>query len=120
MTRNEMKEGLRIIFVCVCWYVVSSSNGVLGKTILSQFPFPMTMTMVQLASIALCSPPLLKVHLKRHNNTEKCIVALLTFSLKVLGVRSYESSGWSYHWKMLFPLAFAKFLSSVLAHVSIW
>jgi len=98
MTRNEMKEGLRIVFVCVCWYVVSSSNGVLGKTILSQFPFPMTMTMVQLASIAICSPPL----------------------LKVLGVRSYESSGWSYHWKMLFPLAFAKFLSSVLAHVSIW
>ena len=38
----------------------------------------------------------------------------------MLGVRSYESSGWSYHWKMLFPLAFAKFLSSVLAHVSIW
>ena len=121
MTRNEMKEGLRIIFVCVCWYVVSSSNGVLGKTILSQFPFPMTMTMVQLASIALCSPPLLKVHLKTNNlTTGKTALALLTFSLKVLGVRSYESSGWSYHWKMLFPLAFAKFLSSVLAHVSIW
>ena len=40
--------------------------------------------------------------------------------LKVLGVRGYESKSWSYHWKMLFPLAFAKFLSSVLAHVSIW
>merc|ERR1739844_718399 len=98
MTRNEMKEGLRIVFVCVCWYVVSSSNGVLGKTILSQFPYPMTVTMVQLTSIALWSPPL----------------------LKLLGVRSYEASGWSYHFKMLFPLAFAKFLSSVLAHISIW
>jgi len=98
LTRSEFRDGLRIIFICICWYVVSSSNGVLGKTILSQFPFPMTMTMVQLGSIALWSPPL----------------------LKVLGVRGYESSNWSYHWKMLFPLAFAKFLSSVLAHVSIW
>merc|ERR1712079_418985 len=85
-------------FVCICWYIVSSSNGVLGKTILSQFPFPMTVTMVQLLSIAIWSPPL----------------------LKVLGVRKYESSNWSYHWKMLFPLALAKFLSSVLAHVSVW
>jgi solute carrier family 35 protein E1 len=98
MTRSEIKDGLRIIFICVCWYVVSSSNGVLGKTILSQFPFPMTMTMVQLSSIALMSPPL----------------------LRLLSVRSYEASGWGYHWRMLFPLAFAKFLSSVLAHVSIW
>ena len=45
---------------------------------------------------------------------------IMMLLLKVLGVRSYESSGWSYHWRMLFPLAFAKFLSSVLAHVSIW
>ena len=35
-------------------------------------------------------------------------------------MRKYESSNWSYHWKMLFPLALAKFLSSVLAHVSVW
>jgi len=98
MAKSELKDSLRIVFICICWYIVSSSNGVLGKTILSQFPFPMTMTMVQLASIALWSPPL----------------------LKVLGVRGYESKGWSYHWKMLFPLAFAKFLSSVLAHISVW
>ena len=98
LSRSELKEGLRIVFICVCWYIVSSCNGVLGKTILSQFPFPMTMTMVQLGSIALWSPPL----------------------LKLLGVRSYEATTWKYHWKMLFPLAFAKFLSSVLAHISIW
>ena len=32
-----------------------------GKTVLSQFPYPMTVTMVHLASIALFSTPLLKV-----------------------------------------------------------
>jgi len=98
VTRSDIRDFIRILFVCICWYIVSSSNGVLGKTILSQFPYPMTVTMVQLSSIALWSPPL----------------------LKVLGVRKYESTTWSYHLKMLFPLAFAKFLSSVLAHVSVW
>jgi len=98
VSKSDVREFVRILFVCICWYIVSSSNGVLGKTILSQFPFPMTVTMVQLLSIAIWSPPL----------------------LKVLGVRKYESSNWSYHWKMLFPLALAKFLSSVLAHVSVW
>lgn len=98
VTRSDIRDFIRILFVCICWYIVSSSNGVLGKTILSQFPYPMTVTMVQLTSIALWSPPL----------------------LKVLGVRKYESTTWSYHLKMLFPLAFAKFLSSVLAHVSVW
>ena len=38
----------------------------------------------------------------------------------MLGVRKYESSNWSYHLRMLFPLAFAKFLSSVLTRVSVW
>lgn len=97
-SRTEVKEFVRIVFICIAWYIVSSSNGVLGKTILSQFPYPMTVTMVQLASIALWSPPL----------------------LALLGVRSYQSSGWSYHIRMLLPLALAKFISSVLAHISIW
>ena len=61
VTRSDVREFVRILFVCVCWYVVSSSNGVLGKTILSQFPYPMTVTMVQLLSISVWSPPLLKV-----------------------------------------------------------
>lgn len=98
ISRKDVKEFVRIVFLCIAWYIVSSSNGVLGKTILSQFPYPMTVTMVQLSSIALWSPPL----------------------LKLLDIRGYESKGWSYHFRMLFPLAFAKFLSSVLAHVSIW
>ena len=29
------REFLRIIFICICWYIVSSSNGVLGN----MFPF---------------------------------------------------------------------------------
>ena len=61
ITKSEIRDFIRIVFVCICWYIVSSSNGVLGKTILSQFPYPVTVTMVQLTSIAVWSPPLLKV-----------------------------------------------------------
>ena len=42
VSRGDLRDFFRIIFICICWYIVSSSNGVLGKTILSQFPFPMT------------------------------------------------------------------------------
>merc|ERR1719412_124404 len=58
----------------------------------------MTVTMVQLLSISVYSPPL----------------------LALLGVRKMETIGWSYYFKMLAPLAGFKFLSSVLAHISIW
>ena len=72
VSRGDLRDFFRIIFICICWYIVSSSNGVLGKTILSQFPFPMTVTMVQLLSISVWSPPLLKVgrlqSQSRHDN----------------------------------------------------
>ena len=61
VSKSDIRDFIRIVFVCICWYIVSSSNGVLGKTILSQFPYPMTCVMVQLTSIAVWSPPLLKV-----------------------------------------------------------
>jgi len=98
ITKTDFRDFIRIVFICLCWYAVSSANGVLGKTILSQFPYPMTVTMVQLASIALWSTPV----------------------LKMLDVRKQEASTWDYYKKMLIPLALAKFLSSVLSHISIW
>ena len=101
LTAGEVREAVRIVFLCIFWYAVSSSNGVIGKWILSEFPYPMTLTMAQLASIAIYSGPM----------------------LALLGVRkasSCSSFTWKYYGTMILPLAFAKFASSVLAHVSIW
>ena len=101
LTAGEIRDGVRIVFLCICWYAVSSSNGVVGKWILSEFPFPMTLTMAQLTSIAIYSGPM----------------------LTMLGVRrasSCSSFTWKYYGTIILPLAFAKFASSVLAHVSIW
>ena len=96
---TDIREFVVIVFLCLCWYSVSSANGVLGKWILSEFEHPMTVTLVQLVSIVVFSRPM----------------------LGFLGVR-HTSSGISrkYYWKFIVPLAVAKFVSSVFAHISIW
>lgn len=61
----------------------------------------MTLTMAQLASIAIYSGPM----------------------LTLLGVRRASSCSaftWKYYGTIILPLAFAKFASSVMAHISIW
>uniref|UniRef100_A0A6M2DZ98 Putative product n=1 Tax=Xenopsylla cheopis TaxID=163159 RepID=A0A6M2DZ98_XENCH len=96
--RSQNKEILTIIILCVTWYIVSSSNNVIGKMLLNDFPFPMTVTMVQLTSITLYSGPF----------------------FHLWGVRSYTSLSWNYYLKLIVPLAFGKFLASVSSHISIW
>jgi len=101
LTAREVRELLRIVFLCIVWYAVSSSNGVVGKWILSEFPYPLTLTMAQLSSIAIYSGPM----------------------LTVLGIRRASvcsSFTWKYYMTIIIPLAFAKFAASVLAHISIW
>jgi solute carrier family 35 protein E1 len=60
----------------------------------------MTLTMVQLLSISLYSGPLLQCWNIRP------------------GLQSSFSK--DYYWKLIIPLAFGKFLSSVFSHISIW
>lgn len=121
--RRQLREATRIFILCVFWsvvhypqsgqsreylihffflfrYVISSSNNVIGKLVLNEFPYPMTLTMVQLLSISLYSGPLLKFWNIRP------------------GLQSSFSK--DYYWKLIIPLAFGKFLSSVFSHISIW
>lgn len=95
---SQAREILYVVALCVAWYAVSSGNGVIGKTVLSDFPYPMTVTMVQLLTATLFSGPL--------------------FSL--WGIRTNVNISGSYYWKLIVPLAFGKFFSSVSSHVSIW
>jgi len=95
---NDVNDFCRIAALCLCWYMVSSANGVFGKWILSEFPHPMTLTLVQLAAITAFSGP----------------------ALKFLRVRPTSGLSKRHYWRMIVPLAVAKFLASVFAHVSIW
>ncbi|KAK7067364.1 hypothetical protein SK128_014944 [Halocaridina rubra] len=97
----EKEQGnliVRILLLCIVWYLVSSSNNVVGKTLLNEFPYPMTVTMVQLLSITVYSSPM----------------------LRWMGVRKRSDISWGYYKKIILPLAFGKFISSVFSHVSIW
>nr|CAD7427069.1 unnamed protein product [Timema monikensis] len=96
--KKQMNEFLKILFYCCLWYIISSSNNVIGKMLLNDFPFPMTVTMVQLTSITIYSGPI----------------------FNMWGVRRFVDIGWRYYIKMILPLAVGKFLASVFSHVSIW
>lgn len=92
------KHVIKVLLLCIVWYIVSSSNNVIGKWVLNEFPYPMTVTMVQLTSITLYSGPF----------------------FNLWGVRKYVAIPWNYYMKLIIPLALGKFLSSVTSHISIW
>lgn len=94
----ETREILNVVILCILWYVVSSSNNVIGKMLLSEFPYPMSVTMVQLLSISVYSE----------------------IFFNMWGIRKYIDMSWTYYAKLIIPLALGKFTASVLTHVSIW
>lgn len=93
------KNELIIVILCILWYTVSSSNAIVSKTILSHFPFPMTVSIVQLSSIYFFLKPIL-MYLKA---SEKQV----TFERR-------------YFWRMIIPLALGKFAAALSSHISIW
>lgn len=97
-TMERNRQVFSIISLCLLWYIISSSNNVIGKMVLSEFPYPMTVTMVQLTSITLYSGPF----------------------FNLWGVRKYSGFTWSYYFRFIVPLALGKFFASVSSHISIW
>ena len=89
---------VKIVLLCIAWYISSSTNNIVGKIILNDFPYPMTVSMVQLVSITIYSLPV----------------------LLLWGVPSASQIPLKYWVKMILPLAFGKFFASVSSHVSLW
>ncbi|XP_028163461.1 solute carrier family 35 member E1 homolog [Ostrinia nubilalis] len=96
--QGSRREALAVAALCAAWYAVSSASNVLGKLVLTDFPFPMTVTMAQLLAIVLLSAP----------------------AFGAAGVRRETDFPRAYYWRTLVPLAFAKFLTTVCSQVSIW
>lgn len=66
--------------------------------VLSELPYPMTVTMVQLLSITVYSGSF----------------------FRLFHIRKFADMNWRYYFQFIIPLAFGKFLSSVSSHISIW
>jgi len=89
---------IKIVSLCIAWYAFSSGNNIAGKTILNEFPYPMTLSMVQLVMISLTMIPF----------------------LRLWNVPSASRIPTRYWFTMIIPLAAGKFFSSVASHMSIW
>ncbi|CAN7937370.1 unnamed protein product [Ixodes hexagonus] len=91
-------EVLRVVLLCALWYCISSGNNVVGKVVLNHFPYPLTVTMVQLFSITVYSGP----------------------AFAIWGIRPYLDLPWTKYMTCIVPLACGKFVSSLMSHVSLW
>jgi len=96
---NGRNTAIRIVVLCLLWYVTSAGNNVIGKLLLQSFPYPITVTIVQLLSITVYSLPALKF---------------------IRGSKRVPNIEWSYYIKIIIPLAFGKFFASVSSHISLW
>ena len=94
----QMKNSFQIIGLCLMWYSISSGNNIVGKIVLTDFPYPMTVSMFQLLSITLYMYP----------------------CLFIFGVPKRSKLSKKYWVLMILPLAFGKFFSSVSSHISLW
>lgn len=98
MADGFRSEAFRIILLCSLWYTISSTNSVIGKKILTDFPFPVTVSMVQVLSTALYLSP----------------------TLRIWNVAPMKSLPKSSLLKLILPLSFGKAFAAITAHVSIW
>ncbi|CAG5027212.1 unnamed protein product [Parnassius apollo] len=97
-TAGGRREALTVVALCIAWYTLSSASNVVGKLAMTEFPYPLTVTMVQLLSVVVYSAP----------------------AFALCGVRREPEFPRSYYWRMLVPLAFAKFFTTLFSQVSIW
>lgn len=95
---GSRREALTVVALCAAWYGLSSASNVVGKLVLSEFPYPLTVTMVQLLTVVACSAP----------------------AFAACGVRRAPAFPPRYWWRTLAPLALAKVLTTVCSQVSIW
>jgi len=93
-------ECVQIVGLCVVWYSSSAIGNIVVKELLNEFPFPLTVTLVQLLSIWILIHPLIRY--------EKIPPA------------DYLNQNPSYYYKVIVPLAIGKFLAQLSSHVSLW
>eukprot|EP01137_Pigoraptor_chileana_P019777 Opistho-2@81274 len=97
-SEKHTKTAVRVVMICFFWYFSSACANNVGKSALLRFPFPMTVTLVQLLSISL----------------------YMTIVLRVLKVYPQQPITRESYIALILPLALGKIFASVASQVSIW
>ncbi|CAF2417176.1 unnamed protein product [Rotaria sp. Silwood2] len=93
-------ECFQIGSLCLVWYSSSAAGNVIVKELLNKFPFPLTVTLVQLLSIWILCIPLIR--------------------LWKVSPPEYLNQNRIYYFKVIIPLAIGKFLAQLSSHISLW
>ena len=88
---------MKIALMCIMWYMCSTCDNIIGKVVLSDFPYPMTVTFVHLVTAAVLLGP-------------------IKVGMKVPRGKTIERK---YYYYMIVPLAIGKFMSSISSYFSI-
>ena len=89
---------LKVFILCIGWYSMSSANNIIGKKMMKQYPYPLTITLAHMIANSILIYPV----------------------LMVAGLSHQTKTPHSLFLRFLLPLGIGKLLSSVAAHVSIW
>ena len=91
-------QALKIVALCALWYGFSAAANIVGKQILIELPYPMTLSMTHLIVLNIFLGP----------------------TLTLLDVRPAPHLPRKFYLRRIVPLALGKVVASVSAHVSIW
>jgi len=89
---------LKVTILCCLWYLMSSANNVIGKKLLKNYPYPLTITLFHMLANSIFMYPV----------------------LLMAGLSTNFQYSRHFIWKFMLPLACGKFVGSVLSHISIW
>ncbi|CAJ0606831.1 unnamed protein product [Cylicocyclus nassatus] len=88
---------VRVIAICICWYVISSASSITNKVLLQGYPYPMTLSLSNLMWVPVYSVPLLRM-----------------WETKAVKLTSSQYN------KYLTPISIGKALAVVSAYFSLW
>nr|AKN21650.1 slc35e1 [Schmidtea mediterranea] len=87
------------LVLCTIWCIISVLNNIISKSLLNNFPYPLTSTLAQLLATAICAYPLVKIW-------------------KIPEI-NWKDISYKYIVKMIIPLGFGKFMAACGTHISV-
>ncbi|EJD74095.1 hypothetical protein LOAG_18541 [Loa loa] len=88
---------LQVAVIFIAWYFVSSASSIVNKITLQNYPYPVTVALVSLCYVELCSVPVLRL-----------------WRIKQPSISNY------YLIYYIIPISFGKVIAVVSAYVSVW